>query len=91
MRDRSIQGEIEAFKKRPLSFIISTRPLVPLGAHVSAVALSSTKPKRQATEMSVAQYGRQFPILLRMSNPRGHVELLETIGKGNYGYVYKVP
>lgn len=24
-----------------------------------------------------------------MSNPRGQVELLETIGKGNYGYVYK--
>jgi hypothetical protein len=40
--------------------------------------------------MSAAQYGKQFPILLRMSNPRGHVELLETIGKGNYGYVYKV-
>lgn len=39
--------------------------------------------------MSIAQYGKQFPILLRMANPRGHVELLETIGKGNYGYVYK--
>jgi hypothetical protein len=40
--------------------------------------------------MSIAQYGRKFPVLLRMSNPRGHIELLETIGKGNYGYVYKV-
>ncbi|KAJ3166932.1 hypothetical protein HDU88_003021 [Geranomyces variabilis] len=39
--------------------------------------------------MSVQQYGRQFPILLRTPSPRGHVELLETIGKGNYGYVYK--
>lgn len=39
--------------------------------------------------MSIQQYGRQFPILLRMANPRGHVELLETIGKGNYGFVYK--
>jgi hypothetical protein len=40
-------------------------------------------------KMSVQQYGKQFPVLLRMQNPRGHVELLETIGKGNYGYVYK--
>jgi hypothetical protein len=40
--------------------------------------------------MSVAQYGKKFPILLRLKNPRGEVELLETIGKGNYGYVYKV-
>ncbi|KAJ3344609.1 hypothetical protein HDU91_000164, partial [Kappamyces sp. JEL0680] len=40
--------------------------------------------------MSVAQYGKKFPILLRLRNPRGEVELLETIGKGNYGYVYKV-
>lgn len=42
-----------------------------------------------SAKMSIAQYGRQFPVLLRMSNPRGQVELLETIGKGNYGYVYK--
>ena len=40
--------------------------------------------------MSIALFGRKFPILLRMSNPRGQVELIETIGKGNYGYVYKV-
>jgi hypothetical protein len=39
--------------------------------------------------MSIAQYGREFPVLLTMSSPRGKVELLETIGKGNYGYVYK--
>ncbi|TPX58065.1 hypothetical protein PhCBS80983_g03389 [Powellomyces hirtus] len=39
--------------------------------------------------MSVQQYGKNFPILLRTPSPRGHVELLETIGKGNYGYVYK--
>jgi hypothetical protein len=40
--------------------------------------------------MSVQAYGRKFPILLRLQSPRGQVELLETIGKGNYGYVYKV-
>jgi hypothetical protein len=40
--------------------------------------------------MSIQQYGKSFPILLRLQNPRGNVELLETIGKGNYGYVYKV-
>ncbi|RKO91588.1 kinase-like domain-containing protein [Blyttiomyces helicus] len=40
--------------------------------------------------MSIAQYGKKFPILLRTPSPRGKVELLETIGKGNYGYVYKV-
>lgn len=39
--------------------------------------------------MSVEQYAREFPILLKMQSPRGKVELLETIGKGNYGYVYK--
>ncbi|KAI9088188.1 kinase-like domain-containing protein, partial [Phlyctochytrium arcticum] len=39
--------------------------------------------------MSVQQYGKKFPILLRTPSPRGQVELLETIGKGNYGYVYK--
>ncbi|OAJ44841.1 hypothetical protein BDEG_28029 [Batrachochytrium dendrobatidis JEL423] len=39
--------------------------------------------------MSIAQYGKKFPVLLRMTSPRGHVELLQTIGKGNYGAVYK--
>jgi hypothetical protein len=39
--------------------------------------------------MSIQEYAREFPILLTMSSPRGKVELLETIGKGNYGYVYK--
>ncbi|KAJ3017168.1 hypothetical protein HKX48_003682 [Thoreauomyces humboldtii] len=39
--------------------------------------------------MSVQQYAKNFPILLKTPSPRGHVELLETIGKGNYGYVYK--
>ncbi|KAJ3088988.1 Serine/threonine-protein kinase 4 [Quaeritorhiza haematococci] len=39
--------------------------------------------------MSIQQYGKKFPILLRTPSPRGQVELLETIGKGNYGYVYK--
>jgi hypothetical protein len=40
--------------------------------------------------MSVQQFGKKFPILLRTPSPRGQVELIETIGKGNYGYVYKV-
>ncbi|KAI9359334.1 kinase-like domain-containing protein [Zopfochytrium polystomum] len=39
--------------------------------------------------MSIQQFGKKFPILLRTPSPRGQVELLETIGKGNYGYVYK--
>ncbi|KAJ3206148.1 hypothetical protein HDU67_008357 [Dinochytrium kinnereticum] len=39
--------------------------------------------------MSIQQYGKKFPLLLRTPSPRGQVELLETIGKGNYGYVYK--
>ncbi|TPX37819.1 hypothetical protein SeLEV6574_g07856 [Synchytrium endobioticum] len=39
--------------------------------------------------MSVASYGKRFPILLQIPSQRGQVELLETIGKGNYGYVYK--
>lgn len=39
--------------------------------------------------MSIQQYGIQFPILLQIESPRGKVELVETIGKGNYGYVYK--
>ncbi|KAI8827284.1 kinase-like domain-containing protein, partial [Fimicolochytrium jonesii] len=39
--------------------------------------------------MSIQAYGKKFPILLRTPSPRGQVELLETIGKGNYGYVYK--
>jgi serine/threonine protein kinase len=38
---------------------------------------------------TIAQYGRSFPVLLKMSSPRDKVELLETVGKGNYGYVYK--
>jgi serine/threonine protein kinase len=38
---------------------------------------------------TIAHYGRSFPILLKMSSPRDKVELLETVGKGNYGYVYK--
>ncbi|KAJ3357429.1 hypothetical protein HDU83_007360 [Entophlyctis luteolus] len=37
----------------------------------------------------VAQYGKKFPILLRTPSPKGQVELIETVGKGNYGYVYK--
>jgi misshapen/NIK-related kinase len=28
--------------------------------------------------------------LSKVPNPKGHVELLEIIGKGNFGYVYKV-
>jgi hypothetical protein len=40
--------------------------------------------------MSIQQYGRKFPVLLKTPSPKGHVELLETVGKGNYGYVYKV-
>ncbi|KAJ3311913.1 hypothetical protein HDV04_003521 [Boothiomyces sp. JEL0838] len=39
--------------------------------------------------MSIAQYARDFPILKTMQNPRGQVQLIETIGKGNYGSVYK--
>ncbi|KAH6589220.1 hypothetical protein BASA50_010198 [Batrachochytrium salamandrivorans] len=39
--------------------------------------------------MSIVQYGKKFPVLLRMASPRGQVELLQTIGKGNYGAVYK--
>lgn len=39
--------------------------------------------------MSIQQYGRKFPLLLQLRSPKGHVELLETVGKGNYGYVYK--
>ncbi|KAJ3017614.1 UNVERIFIED_CONTAM: Mitogen-activated protein kinase kinase kinase kinase 4 [Siphonaria sp. JEL0065] len=38
---------------------------------------------------SVQQYGKKFPILLRTPSPKGQVELIETVGKGNYGYVYK--
>jgi hypothetical protein len=26
----------------------------------------------------------------KLPNPKGQVELIETIGKGNFGYVYKV-
>ncbi|KAI8617844.1 kinase-like domain-containing protein [Chytriomyces sp. MP71] len=37
----------------------------------------------------IASYGRKFPILLRTQSPKGQVELIETVGKGNYGYVYK--
>ena len=41
--------------------------------------------------MSTIQlYAKKFPILLQISSPKGEVELIETIGKGNYGYVYKV-
>ncbi len=40
--------------------------------------------------MSIQAYARKFPILSQLGNPSGRVELLETIGKGNYGYVYKV-
>lgn len=25
----------------------------------------------------------------KLQNPRGHVELIETIGKGNFGFVYR--
>ncbi|KAJ3268713.1 hypothetical protein HDV01_002344 [Terramyces sp. JEL0728] len=39
--------------------------------------------------MSIAQYARDFPVLKTMQNPRGQVQLIETIGKGNYGSVYK--
>ena len=38
----------------------------------------------------IQAYGLEFPVLLTTPSPRGKVELLETIGKGNYGYVYKV-
>ncbi|KAJ3264353.1 hypothetical protein HDU77_008785 [Chytriomyces hyalinus] len=37
----------------------------------------------------IASYGKKFPILLRTPSPKGQVELIETVGKGNYGYVYK--
>jgi len=40
--------------------------------------------------MSIAQFGKKFPILLKTPNPKGAVELIEIIGKGNYGNVYKV-
>ena len=40
--------------------------------------------------MSVEEYARHYPILAQLQNPSGTVELVETIGKGNYGYVYKV-
>lgn len=39
--------------------------------------------------MSIQAYGRQFPVLLSLRSPKGHVELIETIGKGNYGFVYR--
>ncbi|KAJ3140428.1 Mitogen-activated protein kinase kinase kinase kinase 4 [Physocladia obscura] len=42
-----------------------------------------------STASQVARYGKKFPILLRTPSPKGQVELIETIGKGNYGYVYK--
>lgn len=39
--------------------------------------------------MSIQQFGKKFPILLKTPNPKGAVELIEIIGKGNYGNVYK--
>jgi len=39
--------------------------------------------------MSIQQFGKKFPILLKTPNPKGAVELIEVIGKGNYGNVYK--
>jgi hypothetical protein len=40
--------------------------------------------------MSIQMYARKFPILGQLTSPSGRVELIETIGKGNYGYVYRV-
>ncbi|KAI9348493.1 kinase-like domain-containing protein, partial [Obelidium mucronatum] len=42
-----------------------------------------------STSQQIQQYGRKFPLLLRTPSPKGQVELIETVGKGNYGYVYK--
>jgi hypothetical protein len=38
----------------------------------------------------IQNYAKKFPILAKMQSPKGQVELIETVGKGNYGYVYKV-
>ncbi|KXS18097.1 kinase-like protein [Gonapodya prolifera JEL478] len=35
------------------------------------------------------RFARKFPQLLQIQGPKGKVELLEVIGKGNYGNVYK--
>ncbi|KAJ3386057.1 hypothetical protein HDU84_001825 [Entophlyctis sp. JEL0112] len=42
-----------------------------------------------SSSAQIAQYGKKFPILLRTPSPKAQVELIETVGKGNYGYVYK--
>lgn len=38
----------------------------------------------------IQAYGKKFPLLLTLKSPKGQVELQETVGKGNYGYVYRV-
>lgn len=39
---------------------------------------------------TIQTWGKRFPVLLKTPSPKGHVELIEIIGKGNYGNVYRV-
>ena len=45
--------------------------------------------KANSYAYTIAAWGKRFPVLLKTPNPRGHVELIEIVGKGNYGNVYK--
>ena len=47
-------------------------------------------PPSSPSSSTIQLYAKKFPTLLTTPHPKGHVELMETIGKGNYGYVYKV-
>ncbi len=44
----------------------------------------------QQISNQIQAFGRKFPILLKTPSPKGQVELIEIIGKGNYGNVYRV-
>lgn len=39
--------------------------------------------------MFAQKYGREYPVLLTLEQPRDRVKLIEVIGRGNYGTVYK--
>jgi hypothetical protein len=44
----------------------------------------------QQISNQIQAFGKKFPILLKTPSPKGQVELIEIIGKGNYGNVYRV-
>ena len=55
-----------------------------------ATSVAPPQSRASAYAYTIQSWGKRFPVLLKTPSPKGHVELIEIIGKGNYGNVYRV-